>query len=89
MTFAETMKHFRRVVIPCGCSGCKEFRRVTTYWADKLEIAYESEKLDHDKQVHASQNALERACEEVLDAESLKAVIVAKRRIEKSTEATA
>lgn len=89
MTFAETMKHFRRAVIPCGCRGCNEFRRVTTFWADKLEIAYESEKLDHDKQVRASQDALERACEEVLDAESLKAVIVAKRRIENDTKTDA
>lgn len=86
MTFAETMKHFRHEVIPCGCSGCREFRRVTTFWADKLEIAHESEKLDRDKQRCASLEALERACEEVLDAESLKAVIVAKRRIEKGGE---
>ena len=89
MAFQEVMQRFRREVIPCGCSGCREFRRVTTFWADKLEIAHESEKLDCDKKKLASLDALERACEEVLDAESLKAVVVAKRRIEKSTEATA
>lgn len=82
MTFAETMKRFRHEVIPCGCSGCREFRRVTTFWADKLEIAHESEKLDRDKQMRASQDALERACEEVLDAETLKKVVAAKRRIQ-------
>lgn len=86
MTFAETMKQFRRDVIPCGCSGCREFRRVTTFWADKLEIAHEREELDRDKQVRSSQDALERACEEVLDAETLKKVVAAKRRIQKEKE---
>lgn len=80
----KVIERFRRDEIPCGCSGCKEFRRVTTYWCDKFETAYEQDMLDRDKQGCADLDALERACEEVLDAETLKAVIVAKRKIKET-----
>lgn len=42
--------------------------------ADKVDAAAERE--------HRNLDALERACEEVLDAETLKAVVAAKRRIQ-------
>ena len=49
--------------------------------ADRIDEAAKRERTNLD--------ALERACEEVLDAESLKAVIVAKRRIENDTKTDA
>ena len=55
-------------------------------WA---QAALDAPPRNCDKQGCASLDALERACEEVLDAGSLKAVIVAKRRIENGTKATA
>lgn len=77
----EVIESFRKKVIPCGCSGCREFRRVTTYWCDRLETAYEQDMLDCGKQKCADLEALEIACEKVLDAVALKAVIVEKRKI--------
>jgi hypothetical protein len=77
----EVIERFRKAVIPCGCSGCREFRRVTTYWCDKFETAYEQDMLDRDKQKCVDLDALEIACERVLDAESLMSVIIEKRKI--------
>lgn len=77
----EVIERFRKNVIPCGCSGCREFRRVTTYWCDKFETAYEQDMLDRDKQKCVDLDALELAMERVLDPEALKAVIVEKRKI--------
>jgi hypothetical protein len=77
----EVIESFRKQVIPCGCSGCREFRRVTTYWCDKFETAYEQDMLDRDKQKCVDLDALEIACERVLDAESLMSVIIEKRKI--------
>ena len=71
----------RRAVINCGCSGCREFNRVTTYWADLLEMDYERERAEAAKVRNADLDALERACEEVLDGDTLKSVVQAKRRI--------
>ena len=81
----KVIEEFRKEVIPCGCSGCREFRRVTTYWCDKIETAYEQDMLDCDKQKCADLDALEIACERVLDAESLASVIIEKRKIKKGT----
>lgn len=81
MTFKERLDRLRRAAISCGCSGCREFRRVTTYWADLLEVDYERERAEAAKGVSTDLDALERACEEVLDGDTLKAVMQAKRRI--------
>ena len=79
--FEDVIKEFRRKEIPCGCSGCREFRRVTTYWCDRLETAHEQDMLERDKQKCADLDALECACERVLDAETLASVIIEKRKI--------
>ena len=81
MTFKERLAGLRRDAISCGCSGCREFRRVTTYWADLLEVDYERELAELAKGGNADLDALERACEEVLDGDTLKAVMQAKRQI--------
>lgn len=79
MTFKENIARLRHDSISCGCSGCHEFRRVTTYWADILEVAHDREISNTVR--NSDLDALERACEEVLDGNTLKAVMQAKRRI--------
>ena len=81
MTVKQRIEMLRRDSINCGCSGCYEFRRVTQYWADLLEVDYERELAELAKGGSADLTALEKACEEVLDGDTYKAVMQAKRRI--------
>lgn len=81
MKVLERLEMLRRDTINCGCSGCRQFLRVVTYWADLIQIDYEREQAEACKAKNADLDALERACEIVLDGNTLKAVIEAKRRI--------
>ena len=83
MKVLERLDMLRRDCINCGCSGCREFRRVTTHWADLIQVDYEREQAEASKAKCADLDALERACEEVLDGDTLKAVMQAKRRFKK------
>ena len=60
--------------------------RVTTYWADLLEVDYERERAEAATARTADLDALERACEEVIDGETLKTVMQVKRRIMKEAK---
>jgi len=81
MTVKDRLAQLRRDSINCGCSGCREFRRVVGYWADLIEVDYERELVQKMTSGNADLDALEQACEEVLDGDALKAVMQARRRI--------
>ena len=81
MKVLERLDMLRRDAINCGCSGCRQFRRVTEHWADLIQVDYERERAEACGAKNADLDALERACEEVLDGDTLKAVMLAKRRI--------
>lgn len=83
MKVLERLEMLRRDAINCGCGGCRQFLRVTTYWADLIQVDYEREQAEACGAKNADLDALERACEEVLDGDTLKAVMLAKRRYQK------
>ncbi len=84
MSVKERLELLRRDSISCGCSGCREFKRVVGYWADLIEVDYEREVAQKMTSGNADLDALEKACEEVLDGDTLKALMKAKRRIKEA-----
>lgn len=77
-TLADILAVMRRGTRLPGYWRSSDLNKILQYHADHIEAAAERERGNLD--------ALERACEEVLDAETLKAVVAAKRRIQEGGE---
>ena len=76
MTFAETLKAFRKVPINCVVGGeCWHVSKFKDEWATRFELAHERDKLELEKQVARDAEIFVQAGTEVLQDADFKRVV--------------
>ena len=75
MTFSETLKAFRAACCHCAFGDCSKLDALKEHWADRLEIAYERDMLELEKQSDRAAAIFVQAGTEVLQDADFKRVV--------------
>lgn len=87
MTFPETLKAFRDDCLVCVYDNdCRKFRQLRENWADRLEIAYERDKLELEKQAARDAAIFVQAGTEILSDADFKRVVARMFELNKKSE---
>lgn len=86
MTFPETLKAFRDACCRCTFGDCSKLYALKENWADRLELAYERDKLELEKQAARDAAIFVQAGTEILSDADFKRVVARMFELNKKSE---